>query len=261
MRSAVAKSIPETGTRSITHAEVMNWFARGHKPWPTEKDCADIAARLTKMRWPGEELPAIGDDEQWQIDYPGSDGPPVYQRVPYKADPWWDLEKAAASAKVLLDNIPAMLWHWQRLQTTPYETIPGQKPANLRGGYEAIERLRVALDAALPYIEFPFGEYERQDHRKRKRPKAWHAHAIAITPIIADALRQSGHPVRGTTHNTALVRIVRQALVRIGHDKNIKPAAVAAKMTAWYAEMTGTNFTRHLMSGRKILSAKFDRSF
>ena len=107
--------------------------------------------------------------------------------------------------------------------------VPGQR---LREGYEAIDQLRVALDDALPYIEFPFGKYERQDHRKRKRPSPWHAHAVAITPIIAEALRQSTrHAVRGTTHNSAVVRLVREALVRIGHDKKITREAIAAKLT------------------------------
>ena len=158
------------------------------------------------------------------------------------SDPWWNPDLAAARAKALLDDVPAMLWHWHRMQATPDETRPGQKPVHLRGGYDAIQRLRVALDAALPYIEFPFGEYERQDHRKKKRPKPWHAHAVGITPLIANALRQSGKLVRGATHNSALVRIVCRGVgPELDSDENIvKPTAVAAMLTDWYAEFDRT---------------------
>jgi hypothetical protein len=199
MRSAIKPEI----NRTITGAEVMEWFKRGREPWPGEELCAGIAADMNKWLWPVDPRPI----------YPEQDF----------ADPWWDTVKAAAGVKALLDDVPAMLWNLHRMRS--------------RSGYDAIERLRGALDAALPYIEFPFGKYERQDHRKRKRPKPWHAHAVLITPMIADALRQSGHPVRGATHNSAVVRIACEALVRIGYDRNIiKPAAVAAKLTDWYAE-------------------------
>jgi len=239
---------PEITARIISGDEVMEWFARGHKPWPTEKDCADIAARLTKVRWPGEELPAIGDDEQWQIDYPSwPDGPPVFRRVPYKADPWWDPEKAATAARVLLHDFPAMLWHWRGMRHTRAETLPGQKPARLREGYAAIKRLGDALEAALPYVEFPFGKYRRQDHREGMRLKPWHVHAVAITPMIVETLRRSGHPIpahlRKITHNTAAVRIVREALVRMGYDKNIiKPPAIAQFLTLWANDSPGRFF-------------------
>lgn len=232
MRSAIKPEID----RTITGAEVMKWFMRGHKPWPAEQLCVGIAARLNKMRWPVDPpLPALAEDEWYEIDY-SHDGSFTIRVAPCPSDPWWDSEKAAARAKALVDDIPAMLWHWHRMQGTRFETLPGQKPKHLRGGYDAIERLRVALDAALPYIEFPFGEYERQDHRKRKRPSPWHAHAVAVTHVIADALRQSGHPVRGTSHNSAVVRIVCKALVRIGYDRNITSDAVAKHLTGWYAE-------------------------
>jgi hypothetical protein len=217
MRSAVNPEI----NRTITGAEVMKWFMRGRKPWPAEELCDGIALRLNKMHWPAD--------------------PPSPLPAPHENDPWWDSEKAAGRAKALLDDIPAMLRHWRRvhegfrMKGAHDETRRDQQPVRLRGGYNAIKRLRGALDAAVPYIEFPLGQYERRDHRTLKRPSLWHAHAVAITPIIADALRQSGRRV-STTHNSAMVRIVREALVRIGHDDNITPDRVAAHLTDWYAK-------------------------
>jgi hypothetical protein len=223
--------------RTIKPAEVMEWFRRGHKPWPSEPCCAEIAERLNKMRWPSDP----------RLPLPGSSSP----------DPWWHPETAAARAKALLDDVPAMLWFWQRMQTAPKEWLPSQwdeielpngirkediikqfvPGLRLREGYEAIDQLRIALEAALPYIEFPFGKYERRDHRKGKHSKPWHAHAVAIAPWIAAALRQAGREVYGTSRNTALVRIVREALLRIGYGKrDITVTAVAAHLTRWYSE-------------------------
>jgi hypothetical protein len=203
--------------RTIKAAEVMEWFKCGHQPWPNEPCCFEIAERLSKMRWPGDP----------RLPLPELSSP----------DPSWHPELTAKMAKGLGEHIPAMLWFWHRMQDTPAETMPGQLPKQLHEGYEAIDRLRVALEAALPYIEFPFGKYERRDHRKEKRPKPWHAYAVAITPIIAAALRQAGHEISGTSHNTALVRIVREALLRIGYgERAITVNAVAAHLTRWYGE-------------------------
>jgi hypothetical protein len=200
--------------RTITSAEVLGWFTRGRKP--SEECCDEIAARLNKMQWPGDP----------RLPLPESSSP----------DPWWHAETAAATARALLDDIPAMKWFWRSMRETKSETMPGQSPERLREGYDAIDQLRVALKRALPYIEFPFGKYQHRDHRKQKRPKNWHAHAVAITPIVAAALKQTGHEVRGTSHNTALVRIVREALLRIGHREGITVDAVADYLTRWYGE-------------------------
>lgn len=201
--------------RTITGAEVRGWFARGRKPPPSEDACFEIATHLTKTRWASDPpMPVIPDDMHWKRAYPC----PVWFPEPDDVDPWWDCpfwdsEKAAASAKALLDDIPAMLWHWHRMQETRFETLPGQKPMHLRGGYDAIERLRVALDAVLPYIEFPVGEYERQNPRKVKRPKDWHLPAIVAAHFIGKALCSES-----TARDSVRVRVVTTALERMGYS-------------------------------------------
>jgi hypothetical protein len=114
-----------------------------------------------------------------------------------------------------------MLWHWERLRQ-PWAS-------ETRGGYVAIEGLRDALQVALPYVEWPFGKHEKQDYRKAKRPKIWHGVVIEVAGVIGKALEQSGRRrARSYTRNSVLVRVVRQALIRMGHGKNIEPSAIAA---------------------------------
>jgi hypothetical protein len=223
----------------VTPDEVLAWFKRGHGPWPSVKRCKEVSGRINKMRWP--------------------DDPPKPNKEPEPFGHWWDalielnVEQAAARAKALLDDLPAMLCFWHGLQEAPKEWLPiefdgielpeGVRKEDLvkqfvpglrvREGYDVIDQLRVALTAALPYIESPFGKYEKLDHRKRKRPKDWHAHAVAIAPVIAEALNEAGHEVRSTSHNTILVRVVREALLRIGYA-NITEEAVAKHLTGWY---------------------------
>jgi hypothetical protein len=208
MRPAV-KSIPEVASRIITAAEVRKWSANGHKPWPSEA-CTEIAASLTKMRWP-QDLP--------ESRKPGEPRPPWDPPPPDPAteDPWWNPPGATAAARALLEDVPAMLWHWHWMQWAP-EARPGQKPIRLRDGYKAVEQLRVALNAALPFIEWPFGEYKRQDHRKKSRPSDWHMHAGAIAGNIRRALMQSGRRrALGFSRDTAEALVVHEALMRIGY--------------------------------------------
>jgi hypothetical protein len=235
--------------RTITAAEVLKWFEGGHKPRPSIDRCVEIAARLTKMRWGSDPpLPELGANTWWhkvtpapEWAPPSKDNPnPGWVAEPFEANPWWDPEKAAAAARLLLDDVPAMLWHWQRLRETPYETIPGQQPMCLREGHRAIEQLRDALHVAMPYVEFPFGQHQRQDHRKRKRPKAWHTPAVPITRMIVAALKQAGHS-GATDKNSAVVRMVRQALSRMGYGEIEKPT-IAAYLKSWLAADPGRFF-------------------
>src|SRR5271155_5419589 len=49
--------------RTITAADVRKWFEGGHKPWPDISRCAEVAARLSKMRRRSDPpLPDLGDD-------------------------------------------------------------------------------------------------------------------------------------------------------------------------------------------------------
>ena len=216
MTRLAVKPVPQSGKRPITSVEVMQWF--GRKP-PGEAACAEIAERLTKMRWAkNPPLPAIGNDKWWVRGVPNSDNPnPPWRSKRYKADPWWDTQKAAAAVRVLLDEIPAMRRHWQKTQRTRAETRPGYKPARRRGGYDAIKRLRIALNAALPYIEFPVGEYERRDHRKKPRPSDWHMPALVIKSIVSQGLMKCGQKVPGFSRDAPATSVVHRALSRMGY--------------------------------------------
>jgi hypothetical protein len=293
--------------RTITAAEVMSWFGRGHKPWPSEKACAEVADRLTRMGWANEWPPSeLGEDEalHWTPDADavltetltvdrgvitigvpgvaeiagngsasvtltgtaeaiaaalrsatyagekkdfltlkhattGATGKWTIGPSPFKRWDLWDIKEGATAARMLLKQAPAMLAHFERLRDTPSKTISGQIP--LLEGFAAIERLRIALEDALPFVEHPFGKGDSQDHRKRKHPKPWHALAVAVTPVFVAALRQSGHHVGGVKDNSAAVRLVHEALLRMGYGK-IPKATIASHLKTWLVEDPGRKF-------------------
>jgi hypothetical protein len=203
---AAPKKLPPS--RTITPADVREWF--GSRSRPNEALCDEIAGRLTKMRWPSD--PPDDPDSPWlQCEILEPD-----------TDRWWDFEGAADAAKTLLASVPAMLSFWDQLRWAP-ET---------RAGHEAIKALGGALSLALPYVEFPFGKYERQ---VRKRPKNWHVPAIIIASFIREALIQSGRGAPALTRNSVLVRVVRQALVRMEYPNigTVTPTAIGAHLTRW----------------------------
>jgi hypothetical protein len=199
MRAAVK---PQTDPRPITAAEVNAWSACCRSPWPGEA-CTEIAACLTKMQWPGDLPPK-----------PGAPPPD-----PTTEDPWWDTRAATAAVKALNDDIPAMLWHWERA-AHPWSP-------ETRDGYAAIKALRDALVHALPYVEWPFGKYERQTYRNRPWPSKWHIPAIVVAGIIGDALMKAGRPSKSTARDSVLVKIVRRALIRMGYP-DIDTGTIAA---------------------------------
>jgi hypothetical protein len=129
----------------ITAAEVREWFGRSRKPVLSDALCDEAAGRLNKMRWPCDPPAADPDPPEPEID----------------TDKWWDFQGVADAANTLLDCVPGMLWHWERLR----------RLSETRDGYEAIKAFGEALTRALPYIKFPLGEYERRTHHKR--PKDW----------------------------------------------------------------------------------------
>jgi hypothetical protein len=100
-----------------------------------------IDAGLTSCRWPTAPLPS-----GWTI---GTD-----------ANRWWDIEAVTEAAKTLLKNAPAMLSHREGQRWAP----------QTRNGFEAIKALGDALFVAMPYIEWPFGYYERRTRSKRTKP-------------------------------------------------------------------------------------------
>jgi hypothetical protein len=121
-------------SRKITAAEVQEWAGRSSKVKLGQAQCSEIAAGLTRLRWPGDP-PAV----------PGS--PWLTKEPEPEPDRWWDFEAATEAAKLLNHSIPRMLSHWEGLRWAP-ET---------RGGYDAIKTLGEALSTAMPYVEWPLG--------------------------------------------------------------------------------------------------------
>jgi hypothetical protein len=166
---------------------------------------------------------------RWVSDAPSPSDPPgtppsAWRQEPaIKDDRWWDFQSAAAAANRLLDDLPRMLRHWDRLRWAP-ET---------RDGFEKIKALGDALSLALPYIEFPLGKYERATHHTRSRPKPWHIPALVIANIVVEALIKSGAHSPRTTRNSTVVRIVRAAFVRMDYQNigMITTDAIGAYLT------------------------------
>lgn len=168
-RRLVGAPVAMTPSRTITAVETRKWLERLGAS-PNDALCDDVAGRLTKIRWPSDPTsPAAGCDDE--------------------TDQWWDFQAAIKAANTLNAAFPAMLSHWDGLQWAP-ET---------RGGYEAIKALDTTLSLAMPYIEFPFGKYERKTHRHRHRPKDWHMAAIVIAKFFIEAMIKSGGKAPSTS--------------------------------------------------------------
>jgi hypothetical protein len=203
----VPASNKSVGMRTIAPSEVKEWFGT-RKARISEAQYAEIAGRLTKWRWPSD--PPVSPE----IDS-GSDSDP---------ERWWDFQATWESAQTLHDSIPAMLslWESHRPQTT--ET---------RRAYQAIEALGEALPPAMPYIQWPFGKYERKARPKQAKP--WHMPAIAIARMLIDATVAAGNDCPGITRNSVVVAAVRQALTRMGYPdlEMVTAAAIGAHLTRW----------------------------
>jgi hypothetical protein len=152
---------------------------------------------------------------------------------PSDDDRWWDFDSATEAAKLLIESGPKMLKHWEGLRWAP-ETRPG---------YEAIDKLGEALAVALPYIEFPLGQYEPA--LGRKKPKDWHMPAVIIFGIIASALSQSlGNP--RLSRNAIMIRVVCSALRRLGYY--VEVGAVSQHLIRWNAKYGLSGLSEHKAS-------------
>lgn len=126
-----------------------------------------------------------------------------------------------------------MLKHWAQLAWAP-ET---------RGGHLAITTLQDALVIALPYIEWPFGRYERQTGRRK--PKIWHLPARLIANVVIKEIIAAGHDEPSITRNSVVVRIVRKALIRMNYPE-VTNSAIGAYLTRWSQKYRQSPRTRGL---------------
>jgi hypothetical protein len=196
-------------TRTITAAEVRGWFGDSS----CEVQYSEIAAFLTKCRWPSDPPPP-------------PDAPWLPKIIESGSNDCWDFKAATDAAKTLRDSVPAMLSHWEGLRWAP-ET---------REGYEAIKGLGEALSAAMPYVEWPFGRYERQTSRKLM--KDWHTYSALFANRIIDVLVEAGHQKPGITRNSVLVRVIHSALIRMKfpNPEMITRSAIGMHLTRWNEE-------------------------
>src|SRR5262245_29891011 len=129
------------GGHVVPPAEVMGWLQSYGVTWPADA-VIEIAERLSQMRWAGDPEP----------------DPPEVVDSPAVGDVDWErFQIATDAAKKLQTNIPALLQHWESLRWDPQTS----------GGYDAIKAVEQALLTAQHWIEFPFGEYEKVDHRSK----------------------------------------------------------------------------------------------
>lgn len=200
---------PISRARTVTPDEVKEWFGRSRKAQLHEERYGAIAADITALKWPGDPPPPT--DAPWLVKgTPDSD-----------KDRWWDFEAVAKAAKLVLASLPAMRRHWNGLRWAP-ET---------RGGYNAIEALEETLKVALPYIEWPFGEYERATGRKT--PKEWHIPSIILAGMIIRTMVEAGNRSPAISRNSVVARVATKALIRMGFQKELAQETVSMHLTRW----------------------------
>ena len=188
----------------VTAAEVLGWFRKHQRPWPSEAQCAPIADRLnviTAGGWGKAEYEAAIDGKI--AERYAAAGIPVLELQSGSRE-WWDFARTAEAARDLLAAIPAMREHWGRLEWAP-ETA---------GGTAAIDALAAVLAAAMPRIDHPFGEYDRATGQKA--PKPWHIPAVNVLPTILWAMHNAGQKRLGRSGNSIAVSILRRGLIRAG---------------------------------------------
>ena len=200
VRVPLMPALPQPHT--ISAAEVKAWFGPRAKGRLEETQYALIAQKLNRLRWP-------------------TDPSAQNARAAPEVDPYWDFSAATKAAKFLLAAMPAMKRHWQGLTWAP-ET---------RVGYTATEILEHALRNALPFIEWPFGPYQRAIGRKQR--KAWQLPSVMVARVLAQAMVTSRRRPSLERH-AVLVRVTREALERMGYNlTNVGTSGISAYLARW----------------------------
>jgi hypothetical protein len=187
-------------SHTISAAEVKAWFGHHAKARLNETQYGVIAEKLNKFRWPTDP-----------VERTAQASPDV--------DRYWDFRGAHKAAKLLLAAMPKMKRHWQALTWAP-ET---------REGYSATVALERALQDALPFVEWPFGPYQRAIGRKRR--KEWQVPAVLVAKLLARAM-VAARRKPSLARNAVLVRVTRQALQRMGYNLiNVGTSGISAHLT------------------------------
>lgn len=177
--------------RTIAAEEIQTWFGKTSKLRPS--DFETLAAKFTRMRWPGD--PPLPEH-----------APCLPAELDEEADRWWDFKGSSRGAQCLLKSLPKMKRHWEDLQWAP-ETAHG---------YEAICRLETALQDAMQYVHHPFGPPVGPS-MNFKKPKKWHVPSVTIASMIRETLQEASVPLTGLSTNTVTVKVVHCALSRMGY--------------------------------------------
>jgi hypothetical protein len=200
-------------SRTITATEVEGWVGKSRNSKIGKVQFHEIAAGLTRLRWPSDPEPPPGSNsfENEALVVESYDGN------------LWDFSAVTAAAKTLLKNAPAMLSFWEEQRWAP----------QTREGFDAIENLGEALFLAMPYIEWPLGYYDGK--ASPKRPKPWHVMALVIAKLVINSMVAAGQVQPGITRNSVVARIVHRALARMNFpgSKMITPTAIGAHLTRW----------------------------
>ena len=172
--------MPTAADRIITPAEVKAWFGTSPQGRLSPGQYEAATYLTEKMIWPCD-APKTNDE---------------VRQVEPDDNPYWDFDAATDAAKLLQTSLPAMLIHWEGLQWAP-ET---------QSGHPAISKLKEALAEALPYIEWPFGRYERRPRTGQKAPKPWHGPGLLIARSVIKVLVESGHSNPSLERNSLMPR-------------------------------------------------------
>jgi hypothetical protein len=172
--------------QAITTWEVARLFKASFKrgPWPSESDCAVLAARLDLVRRAHAAVPV---------------------NLPSVPD-----NLAAKAARDLLHALPERERYWRakRSQSTP---AAAALAANFMPGAEAaLADLRGALERALLYLDFP------PTAVSRKRRKDWTSVAFGIASLAVPLLYRAGRRRVRVNNDCSLVAFVMSAMERLG---------------------------------------------
>jgi hypothetical protein len=190
----------------ITSDEVRAWFG------------TTVKGQLRKQRYAGIAKALNGF--QWATD------PPIVEELTTPVpedDRFWDFAAADQAAETLLESVPKMLAFWKGLQWAP-ET---------RAGCQIIRDLERSLNAAAPLIKHPFGP--PGPRTPRVGTKDWHIAAVLIANIVLEALLETGQSSPSIARNSIAVRVVHNALKRLGFRRAnmVTSAAVAMHLGRW----------------------------